>query len=311
MTVPEPDGVVESVITYALGAVGKTVPAGAVRVIALAVRPPVMALAAKSPVMVYVAKLPTVGGFTMTLTPAVPAAVIVNDGALAGTVSVEVVTAKLVYVPAGGLLTPAIVTVTASPPLIWFVPKSPGPIIRHGLPENGVVAGQLADLVGVLVTMCQPPVVSVTSTPLTPVKLELGWETVMVVAPRAVVLAAVKATVYVADAPATNGETARVTLFTDEPKVTVLVISWNPLGGNGATVPLAGVTKTATGAVGAMGLTPEATILTVPPDDTAVVRVRATPAQDTVAVGVEAEPSTLIGVTAVTTSFAAVPPDGV
>ena len=71
-------------------------PAGAVNVMALAVRPPVMALAAKSPVMVYVAREPTVGGFTITLTPAVPAALIVYDGALAPTVSVVVFTVKSV-----------------------------------------------------------------------------------------------------------------------------------------------------------------------------------------------------------------------
>ncbi len=105
MTVPDPAGVVESVITNALGEVGKTVPAGAVSVMALAVRLPRYGVVAKSPVMVYVARLPTVGGFTMTLTPAVPGCGDRNDGALAATVSIVVVTVKLVYVPAAGLVT--------------------------------------------------------------------------------------------------------------------------------------------------------------------------------------------------------------
>ena len=84
------------------------------------VRLPVMLLAAKSPVIVYVARDPVVAGLTTTFTPAVPAAVIVYDGALAATKSIEVATVKLVYVPAGGFEMPAIVTVIASPALMWL-----------------------------------------------------------------------------------------------------------------------------------------------------------------------------------------------
>jgi hypothetical protein len=137
-----------------------------------------MALAAKSPVMVYVAREPTVGGFTITLTPAVPAALIVYDGALAPTESVVVFTVKSVYVPAPGLVTPAIVTVTASPLLMLF-------------PPVGIVS-EFVPTVGVFVTKCHPPVVSVISAPLTPEKVVLPSDTVIEVDGP---LAAVKPTV--------------------------------------------------------------------------------------------------------------------
>ena len=148
--------------------------------------------------------------------------------------SVEVVTAKSVYVPAAGLETPAIVTVTASPALITLAAKSPGPIVSLWATVE----------LGALVTMCHPPVVSVTSTPLTPVKVVLGSATVIVVAPAAVVVDAVKPVVYVADAPATNGEIASVTLLTDEPKLTVFVTFDGPTAPPFAAV--VGVMKTAT-----------------------------------------------------------------
>jgi hypothetical protein len=126
------------------------------------------------------------------------------------------------------------------------------------------------------------------------VKLVLGSLTVIVLAGP---LEAVKPSVYVADAPATSGEAVKVTLFTDEPKLTVFVISWGPTGAPLAAV--VGVINTAIFCVaaGGIGFTPEATMLMVPPTATAVVSVRATPP--------------VIAVTVVTASVAAVPPGGV
>ncbi len=78
---------------------GNTVPAGAVSVIQLAgspVVPPVMAEVANRPVTVYVAKEPTVLGLGTTVTPAVPLALMVYEGAATGTVSLDVATVKSV-----------------------------------------------------------------------------------------------------------------------------------------------------------------------------------------------------------------------
>ena len=67
--------------------------------------------------------------------------------------------------PAPGLVTPAIVTVTASPLLIRWSP-------------SGIVS-EFVPTVGVFVTECHPPVVSVISAPLTPEKVVLPSETVI------------------------------------------------------------------------------------------------------------------------------------
>ena len=104
-----------------------------------------------------------------------------------------------------------------------------------------------------------------------------------------------------ADAPATRGETARVTFLTAVPKLSVLVVSVLPTGVNGAAVPVAGVIVTP--CVLAGGLMTLAVRLTTPPDAMGVVSVNPTLA------GATAVPA--ITVTPVTTSVAAVPPDGV
>ncbi len=114
-TVPEPDAVVESVITYELALLGNVVPAGAVSAIWPAAEPPTIAVVANRPVIVYVASEPTVLGLGTTVTPAVPLALMVYAGAAIGTVSLDVLTVKSVKVPAPGLVTEATVTVTESP----------------------------------------------------------------------------------------------------------------------------------------------------------------------------------------------------
>jgi len=244
-----------------------------------------MAEVANRPVIVYVAKEPTVLGLGTTVTPAVPLALMVYAGAETGTVSAEVLTVKSVYVPAPGLVTPATVTVIASPATIAF-----GSVIVRPELEPGVV-----------VTNLQFCVASETRTPLMLVKLVGPAVSVrLIVPPMATADVALKVNVYVAEAADTSGEMANVTALTPVPKARLLdVVSGVPLAVKTPLTKLPGVIVMDTlPAEEEAGLVPRAVMLTTPPDAMAVVKVSCT---------LFVPPPA----TAVTTSVVAVPPDGV
>lgn len=281
-TVPEPDAVVESVITYELALLGNVVPAGAVSAIWPAAEPPTIAVVANRPVIVYVASEPTVLGLGTTVTPAVPLALMVYAGAAIGTVSLDVLTVKSVKVPAPGLVTEATVTVTESPAAML----SPG--------GNAIVIPPLVP--GVVATNRQFAVASETSTPVTLEKLVGPAVSVrLMVPPAATAVVALKPSVYVAEALETRGEIDSVTADTPVPNDRVFdVVNAGPTAVND---PLPGVIVIVD-ELGVAGFVPSAVMLTTPPDATAVVKVKKT---------VLVPPPVI----PVTTSVAAVPPDGV
>jgi hypothetical protein len=230
----------------------------------------------------------------VTITPAEPLGPMMYGGAAAGTVSTDVATVKLEYVPLVGFVTPATVTVSVSPAAIaWPVN------VRLMLPATPAV----------LATICQLAVMSVTSQPVTLAKPVFGCARV-IVPPAATALVALNVTVYVAVAFATEGDTERVRLVTELPTVTVFVVSGVPVLApptlaNGAMVMLLDEDPG--------GFVPVPVMVTVAPDGISELSPKVTTLQP-VSVGGTPFGVQLLdpdNVTLDTVTPVAVPPDGV
>ena len=155
---------------------------------------------------------------TLTTTPGLPLAPIVYGAAVVATPSEVVDTLKSLMVAAGGLVTLASMTVMESPPTMASL--------------SGMEIVPLASATPAA-TKCQPWVVSITSTPVTAVKLVGPAVSAKLTSPPAPSeLEALKLTVYEAGAPATVVEGDTATALTELPNVIEFVRSVVPLPGS-------------------------------------------------------------------------------